>query len=174
MNAVLRLFTVFFVVGMLTFAVFGLRYACSPHDMLAVIHRAEELEQWQEIIWRSRENQYQAVQEWLTHRCTLAQTMQRFQELDQEMDQTSPGYTRKMQKISKLPDEERHDLLIRERLESILHDRPGELALALRRLERDYRQLQAGSPKLGNAPKDTRAQKGATLQESAGAQPCAG
>jgi hypothetical protein len=174
MTTLLRIFGVAIIVFLLTVEVFILRYVCDFRGMQTVIHQAEELEQLHEAVLHLEQSQHQAVQEWIAQRCTLAQTMQRFQELEQEMDQTSPAYTRKMRKISKLPDEERHYLLIRERVESILHDRPGELALALRPLERDYQQLQAGSPKRGNALKDTRARKGAKLQESAGAQLCEG
>jgi hypothetical protein len=135
---------VVFVIALLAFGVLGLlRYTGVFSDVLNAGRDREELQQWQASIWRYRENQYQAVQEWIDQRSTLEHTMQRFQELDREYAQAWPSFSNMVQQRLPQSDEERHYLLIRGGVETLLHGRPNELAAAGRRLEQEYQQLQA-------------------------------
>jgi hypothetical protein len=66
--------------------------------------------------------------------------MQRVRELDQEW----PSISSVVRKTSPMSDEERYYGAIISYVRAILHGRSEELATVLRRLERDYRQLQTG------------------------------
>lgn len=145
MNALLRIFGVIFIFTVLTIGIFGLRDACSPRDILTEFHRAEEVERVHEAIVRHQDGQYQTVQEWMKQRCTWEEAMQRLQELDQDMEEVWPGYTRRMRETTKQSDEERHYQLILHYVKTVLHERPEELAVVLGRLEKDSRRLPPGS-----------------------------
>jgi hypothetical protein len=145
MNTVQRTFGVVFIVVLLAVGVFGLRYACSSRDMLSVIHRAEDVERLHTAMLRHQEGQYQAAGEWMTQRCTWEEAMQRLQELDQDMDQAWPGYTRLLEETMQRSAEERHYQFIRHYVQTVLHQRPEDLTVALRRLERDSSSRQTTS-----------------------------
>ena len=97
----------------------------------------EDLRRLERATLRRLESRRQAVQEWIAQRRTLTETMQEFQELEDEWPPPDLNLLRK-----KWPsDEARHYGLIQIYVEVILHERPEELAAALRRLESDYRKL---------------------------------
>jgi hypothetical protein len=169
MHVLLRITGIVIVIGLLTIGIFGIRYACYPRDLLSVIHRAEEVEQLHQAMLRRQESQNQAAQEWMTQRCTWEETMQRLRELDQEMDQAWPGYSRMVGESTKLSAEERHYQFIFHYVTTVPRGRPEELAVVLRRLEKDSQQLHSGSPKPGTASQDAGVRRSGTVQESAGA-----
>jgi hypothetical protein len=128
------------VAGLLTLGVFTLRFACSPADSQET-RRGEELQKLQRATLRREQARRQAVQEWMAQRRSLAETMQRFQELDHDWPDYSEARLRE-----KLPesDVERHYRLILSYARAELQGRSEELATVLRRLENEYQQLQAG------------------------------
>jgi hypothetical protein len=135
-----------FIVALLTLGVFGLRYACSPRDMLSEIHRAEEVERVHEAMLRHQEGQYRAAQEWLTQQSTWEETMQRLQEVDEEMDQAWSGYTRMLEETTKQSNGERHCQFLLHYVKMALRKRPEELTVVLRRLEKDSQRVPPGNP----------------------------
>jgi septal ring factor EnvC (AmiA/AmiB activator) len=137
MNALLRTAVVALAVGLLTLGVFGLRFAWSPSDILREIRRGEEIQGLRRITDRRTEARQKAVQEYIAQRRTLAETMQRFQESDHEW----PYYDAVLWKCSS--DDEKHYRQLIGHVEGALEGRPEELAAVLRRLEKDYQQLQA-------------------------------
>jgi hypothetical protein len=146
MNALLRTTAVALVVALLTLGVFGPRFACSPGDyqtLLQEIRRHEELQELEQTTSRREEAIRQATHDYIAQRCTLAETMQRVRELEREVDQEWP-YLSSARKMSPLSDEERHYGVIISYVQTILYGRSGELATVLRRLEKDYQQLQTG------------------------------
>jgi hypothetical protein len=106
------------------------------------------------------------VRSWLDRRWTLRETLSRFQELEQEeLAQDWPSLRGILRESLLKSGEERYCRVIRAHLPVILHDRPQELIAALRRLEKEYQQLQASSPKPGTAAKDARARRSGTVPE---------
>jgi hypothetical protein len=159
MSALIRTVALALVVGLLTLGVFGLRFACSPSDWQALLResrRLENLRQWQRVTLHREECQRQAVHEWIAGRYSLAEILRRFQELDRESVQQWPAYRTLVQKKSRAADEERLYQTIRTRIETILHGRPKETALVLRRLEKDYQQLQGDRQKTSATRSDGR------------------
>jgi hypothetical protein len=134
MNPLIRTATIAIVVSVLAVCVVSLRFACSPAD-LSAIRRSEELEQLQEATFRRLEARRRVVRELIDRRFTLAEALERFEELDQEW----PDYREVGPRIRALGSGEewsyRHILAI---VEEILHDRPEEAAAVLRRLEKEY------------------------------------
>jgi hypothetical protein len=169
MKAVMRIFPVFFVVSALALAVFGFREVSSRLELVGGIFRAEEVEPLRQANLRYREGLNRAAEEWLTQHRTWEETLQLLQELDQEMDQAWPGYTRMIGEQTQQSAEERHYHIILYYVLRILRERPEELTVALRRLEKDSQRVVPDYLKPGYAPKDTRAREGATLPEPAGA-----
>jgi hypothetical protein len=169
MNAVMRIFTVFFVVCLLALAVFGFREVSSRLELVSGIHRAEQVEPLRQARLRFLEGQNRAAEEWLTQRCTWEETLQRLQELDQEIDQAWPGYTRMIGETTQQSAQERHYQLILYYVTQTLRKRPEELTVSLCRLEKDSQRVVPDFLKPGNAPKDIRAREGATLPKPAGA-----
>jgi hypothetical protein len=140
---------VVFVFALLAFGLLPMRYTGVFSDVLKAGRDHGELLQRLESNWRYRENQYQAVQEWIDQRCTLEETIQRFQEMDREYAQVRPCFPSTVYPRLPQSDEERYYLCILGRVESILNGqgRAKELAVARRRLEQEYQQLQARCPK---------------------------
>jgi hypothetical protein len=134
---------VIFVSALLAFAVLRIRYKGVSSDVLEAVRDREEVLQRLARLRRYRDNQYQAVQEWIDQRCFLEETMQQFQELDREYTQAQPSFPSMAHQRLPKSDEERHYLLIRERVEKILRGRTEELTAARRRLEKEHQQLQA-------------------------------
>ena len=71
--------------------------------------------------------------------------MQRLQELDQDMDQAWPGYTRMLEETTKQSAEERHYEFLLHYVKTLLRERPEELTVVLRRLEKDSQRLPPGN-----------------------------
>ncbi|HEY7423474.1 MAG TPA: hypothetical protein VH682_04460 [Gemmataceae bacterium] len=138
MNALLRTVVVVLVVGLLTLGVFGLRLACFPGEF-PESQDNEKFQRLKQATERRMEARQQAVQEYIAGRCTLAETMRRFQELDHEW----PDFVTSNRKWWP-SDEERHYRVLLSGVEGILQGQPEELAATLRRLEEDRQQLQAG------------------------------
>jgi hypothetical protein len=137
MNALLRTVVVALIVGLLTLGVFGLRLACFSWEF-PESHDNEELQRLKQATDRRIEARQRAAQEYVARRCTLAETMRRFQELDHEW----PDYVTPNRKWWP-SDEERHYRILLSYIEGILQGQPEELAATLRRLETDHQQLQA-------------------------------
>jgi hypothetical protein len=95
----------------------------------------------------------------MAQRSSLEDTMQRLQELDQEMEQAWPGYTRLVEETTKGTLEAWHHQFILDYIKDVLHDQPEEFALARRRLEKEHQQLQAGKKKGENSVADGSARK---------------
>lgn len=141
MTAFMRISGGFIGVFLLALVGFSLLYGCDSRAWLTAIHHGEELDQLHEFVLNREKSQRQAVQEWIVQRRTLAETMQRFQELDQESDEIWPGRIRIIRTNPKLSAENRSYGSIRHLVESILREHPEELALALCRLEKDFQRL---------------------------------
>ena len=124
MNNVMRKFAVFFVVCALAVAVFGFREVCSRLELVGRIFRSEEAEPLRQANLRYREGLYGAAEEWLTQHRTWEETLQLLQELDQEMDQAWPGYTRMIGEQTQQSAEERHYQFILHYVKTVLHERP--------------------------------------------------
>jgi hypothetical protein len=86
----------------------------------------------------------------IAQRCSLSEALTRSQELEREW----PGYTARqsMSHGREWPNPERRYRCITLRVEVILKDRPEEAAAVLRRLEKEYQQLQAGKHTPSTAP----------------------
>jgi Flp pilus assembly protein TadB len=140
MNALIRTTVVALVVGLLTLSVFALRMLYPPNEAQED-RRGEELQRLQRATLHRQEARRQAVQEWIARHRSLAETMERFQELDHDWPDYSEARLRE-----KLPesDVERHYRLILSYMRAELQGRSEELAAVLRRLENEYQQLQAG------------------------------
>ncbi len=133
------------VVGLLTLGCFTFHYAYSPGELQEIIHRSEEMQRVQQATLRHVEAMRQAAQAYIAQRCTLAQAMQRWQELEQELGQEWPLY-RDILRLHLVPvsDEERHYGGIVANVRAILQGQPAELAAVLRRLEKEDQQLRTG------------------------------
>jgi hypothetical protein len=142
MNPLIRTATIAIVVSVLAVCVVSLRFACPPVD-LSAIRRNEELEQLREATFRRLEARRRVVREVIDRRCTLAEAVERFEELDQEW----PDYREVDPRIRALGSREewsyRRILVI---VEEILHDRPEEASAVLRRLEKEYQHQRVGEP----------------------------
>jgi hypothetical protein len=145
MNAPIRTAVVALVVGLLTLGVFGLRFACSPGDyerFLQESRRQEELRDLKQAISRREEAIRQATHDYIAERCTLAESIQRLRQLEQEWLPSADHNL--VRETSGMSDEKRHYELIMNYVRSILRGRSEELATVVRRLEKDYQRLQAG------------------------------
>jgi hypothetical protein len=143
MPARLRKLVVVLVVGLLALYLVSLRDACLQRDWLREIGRREEIQRLHQVTQRHQEGQYQAVQEWISQRCTLEETLQRLEELEEERDRDLTGYTSTVWEHAPLSDQDRHHQFILLSVKTELSERPEELTAVLRRLEKDYQQLQA-------------------------------
>ncbi|HEY7154534.1 MAG TPA: hypothetical protein VH575_11290 [Gemmataceae bacterium] len=70
--------------------VFSLRFACNPADWSAIIQRREELDQLREASLRRIEVKLRVVREVIDGRLTLAEAIEEFRELDQELEREWP------------------------------------------------------------------------------------
>src|SRR5262249_47631748 len=97
----------------------------------------------------------QVVRDVIAQRCSLKEALARFQELDRELDRVQPASFPKVSEIraQKWPSEleGRYQSIIT-RVEDLLRGRPEEAAAVLRRLDKDYQQLQAGTQTPSTAP----------------------
>lgn len=99
-----------------------------------------EGERLEKALEHRQEARRQAVQKLFSQRCTLAQTLQRFQELNQEWPD--------IRAISRVAWEEKSDEEIAFRLilvyvRMVLSGQSEKLTVVLRRLQEDYQQLQS-------------------------------
>jgi hypothetical protein len=154
MPLLLRTSALGFILGLLAVGVFGLRCACLPseemREMMKTIHRAEEVTRLNQAAQRRLEGKHQAVQAWMSQRCTWEETMQRMQELDEEMEEAWPGYTRMIGRITPLSAEQRRYQCVFHYVKTVLRERPEELAEVLRRLEKDSQRSPPGNPSSAN------------------------
>ena len=150
MNALIRpAFVVAVVLPLTVLGCFGLRFACNPEalrSLLREVRYREELQQAQQATLRRVESKEQVVRDVIAQRCSLKEALTRFQELDAEFDRDWPDAFSKQSEIRAwrwASEVERHYQYILARVEDHLRDRPEETAAVLRRLEKDYQQLQA-------------------------------
>jgi hypothetical protein len=159
MNALLRLAVVVAVVFPLTvLGCFGLRLACNPEELRRLrqeVRHAEELQLAQQAALRRFEARIQVVREVIAQRCSLREALARFRELDGELDRVWPDSLPKLSEIRarQWPSEaEGYYQYILTIVKSLLDDRPEEAAAVLRRLEKDYQQLQTNTQTPSTAP----------------------
>lgn len=148
MNAVLRPAIVVVVIAPLAVCFFCLR-SCRDSTgfrlIMQEVHRSEEMQRVQQATLRHEDGMRQVAQAYIAQRCTLAQAMQRWQELEQELGQNWPVYQNILRKpLTPISDEERHYEGIVVNIKAILRGQPEGLAAVLRRLEKEYRQFRAG------------------------------
>ena len=139
MNSQFRPAIVAVALGLLAVGVLGLRLACTSADLSAV-HRNEELEQLREATFSRVEVRQRVVRQVIDRRRTLAEALERFQELDREWPDFSGQASEA--RAGRTEDEwaYQHILVI---VEESLRERPEKAAAVLRRLEKEYRQLHA-------------------------------
>jgi len=157
MNALIRPAVVVAVVlPLAVLCCFGFRFACHPVGWL--LHEAslrEELQQAQQAALRRVESKEQVVRDVIAQRCSLKEALARFQELDAEFDRECPGSLHKLSEIRARiwPSEvEGHYQYIILAVKDLLRGRPEEAAAVLRRLEKNYQQLQTNTPTPSTAP----------------------
>jgi hypothetical protein len=78
------------VLGLLTLGFLTLRFVHSPGDFQEMIRRSDELQRLHQATLRREQIMQQTVQASIAHRCTLAETIQRWQEAEQELGQEWP------------------------------------------------------------------------------------
>jgi hypothetical protein len=140
MNALIRTSVVALMVAVLNVAVVAVRFGYSPSDSQES-RRREELQRLEEATFGRLEARQAAVQQYIAQRYTLTDLMQQFQELDHEW----PDFSAWHDKIWESEAERLYQHILAF-VEVVLRGQAEELALVLRRLEKDYRQLQAGRP----------------------------
>ena len=149
MNALIRLAVVVAVVLPLTvLGCFGLRFACNPEELRSLLREArhaEELQQAQQASLRRLEAREQLVREVIAQRCSLKEAVARLQELDGELDRKQPD-------LSPKPAERLYRYITLRVKEIYLPAWPEEAAAILRRLEKDYQQLQTSTQTPSTAP----------------------
>ncbi len=94
MNAAMRMtFYTTLAVGLPALSVFAIRSALSPGCFEEMIHRGEEIQRLEQLTLRHQKGIRQAVREYIAQRGTLAETMQRLKEREQELAQEWPAYS---------------------------------------------------------------------------------
>lgn len=142
MQTLLRTAAIVLVVAApLTVWAIAVHFVRMPRDFENIAGRGQALERLEQAIKRREEARSQAVQDLLSQRRTLAETLKHFQELNRQWPDLSA-----MARVAgvKEPDEEIAFQLILRHVELALSGRSEELAVVLRRLEKDYQQLQNG------------------------------
>ena len=157
MNALIRPAVVVAVVlPLAVLCCFGFRFACHPVGWL--LHEASLREAWQQLhqaALRRVESKEQVVRDVIAQRCSLSEALARLQESDAEYDRERPASFPKLSEIRarEWPSEvERHYQYIIAGVKSLLRGRPEEAAAVLRRLEKDYQQLQTNTQRPSTAP----------------------
>ncbi|HEY7422646.1 MAG TPA: hypothetical protein VH682_00165 [Gemmataceae bacterium] len=159
MNALIRLaVAVAVVLPLAVLGCFGFRFACHPLGrLLRAVHHAEMLQQEQQATLRRFESKEQVVREMIAQRCSLQEALTRLQEVDREFAREWPASFAKLSEIRarQWPSEvEGHYQYIIEIVQGLLDDRPEEAAAVLRRLEKDYQQLQTSMQTPSTAPRE--------------------
>jgi hypothetical protein len=93
MNAVLRPAIVVVVMFPLAVCLFCLRSCLDSMDFRPImqeVRRTEEMQHVQQATLRHEDGMRQVAQAYIAQRCTLAQAMRRWQELEQELGQEWP------------------------------------------------------------------------------------
>jgi hypothetical protein len=157
MNALIRLaVAVAIVLPLAVLCCFGFRFACHPVGTL--LHEAslsEELQQARPAIVRRGESKEQVVRDVIARRCSLKEALAHLQELDDELDDILPASFLRSSEIRarKWPsDVEGHYQYIILAVKALLRGQPEEASAVLRRLEKDYQQLQAAKQTPSTAP----------------------
>ena len=142
MDSPMRALLIVGVVSVLALYILGLSFVCSLADV-PIDHSSEELEQLREASCRRVEERQQAVRQLIDGRCTLAEVLNQFLELDGRW----PDYREKTPEVpNEGQREERSYRYVRAEVEEMLRDRPEEAAVVLRRLKHEYQQWRAGDP----------------------------
>src|SRR5262245_56940484 len=161
MNALIRLTVVVAVVlPLAVLCCFGFRFACRPvGTLLHEASRSEALQQAEQQAeqpaLRRVESKYQVVRDVIAQRCSLREALARFQEVDDELDREWPDSLPKLSEIRARQwssDVERHYQYITRIVKDLLRNRPEEAAAVLRRMEKDYQQLQTNTQTTSTAP----------------------
>ena len=136
MNAMMRPVILGCFMGLLAVGVFGLRFACTPIDFREDL-RSAELDKMRRANRDRRQARDHVVRALIAARCTLAEAIAQFLELDRQWPEV----------ISKVLayrfQEERVYQNLRLRVQEMLHDHPDQAAIVLRRLEREYEKLRS-------------------------------
>jgi hypothetical protein len=128
----------------LTLWAIGRHFATNPNGLQEDARRiGEEVGRLEQALKNREEERKQAVQELLSQQRTLAETLQRFQELNQQWPDLNA--------LARVAGAEESDEEIAYRLiiwyiKIALSERSEELPVVLRRLENDYQQLHSGRP----------------------------
>jgi hypothetical protein len=161
MNTPIRPALVVAVVFLMTVCIFGLRLACDPAGLWEIFQedrRREKLQQFERGLSRRVEAKERVVREVIAQGCSLSETLTQLQELDrewlQEADREWPdaaiGVSEDYRRV--WTDADYYYWYITWLAAKFLEDRPEEAAAVLRRLEKDYQQLQAGRQTPSTAP----------------------
>ncbi|HEY7425244.1 MAG TPA: hypothetical protein VH682_13515 [Gemmataceae bacterium] len=150
MNALIRLAVVVAVVlPLAVLGCFGFRFACHPVGrLLQEVRYGEVLDKTHQAVLRRLKSKEQVVCDVIAQRCSLQEALARFQELDREFDPDWPASFPKLSEIRArkwTSEVERHYQYITTGAKSLLDGRPEETAAVLRRLEKDYQQLQTST-----------------------------
>jgi hypothetical protein len=123
----------------LTLWAIGRHFASIPSSSQETARRDQEVGRLVQAHKRRDEARKQAVQELLSQRCTLPQTLQRFQELNREWPDMIV-----MARVAraKESDEQIAYRLILAYVEMALSEQSEELVVVLHRLKNDYQKLQ--------------------------------
>jgi hypothetical protein len=78
--------------------------------------------------------------------------MQRLQELERERDEDLPGYSSSTEETTRLSDKQKYYQVIFSCIETVLRERPEEMTVVLRRLEKELQELLADRKKHPAAP----------------------
>jgi hypothetical protein len=147
MNAMMRLVIVGGFMGLLAVGVFSLRFACTPADLREDI-RSTQLAEMRRASDARLEARDQVVRDLIAQRCTLAEAIEQFLELDRQWPDL----------ISKVPagrsHEERIYEHIRLRVKDVLRDHPEQASIVLCRLEQEYEKLRTERPTPSAAEKE--------------------
>jgi hypothetical protein len=163
MNALLRLAVAVAVVLPLTvLGCFGFRFASNNDGnslviLMRGIHREEELERSRHAVLRLHEFREQLAREVIAQRCSLKEAVACLQELDGEFDRDRPASFPKRSEIRARKwsaEVEGNYQYIIAKVKDLLRGRPEEAAAVLRRLEKDYQQLQTNTQTPSTAPRE--------------------
>jgi hypothetical protein len=137
MHAHMRTVILAAVTGLLVLTVLGLDFSCSSVNFWAIGQQREELRQLERVTYQRAETRRQLVKEWMARRCTLAELWTQFQELDHDWPDYSAWATKE------LTERDRKYEQTLNIVEFVLKGQTEELAAAVGRLEKEYRQLGA-------------------------------
>jgi hypothetical protein len=123
-------------IGLLGVGVFSLRFACTAPDFREDIRGAKLAEMWRDTSTRL-DARDQVVRDLIAQRCTLAEAIEQFVELNPPWPDLLP------QVPSGQSPQEKSYQYIRFMVEDALQDHPEQASIVLHRLEREYEQFRA-------------------------------